>query len=123
MTPTIPDPSQHGNAAIRLFSYGTLQLDNVQQMLFGRLVPMADDTLLGFESVTITITDPAVVGASGTETHLALVPAVPDAAIPGKTLEITAADLPAVDEYEGDNYRRVEVTLASGNTAFVYVKA
>ncbi|NML04240.1 gamma-glutamylcyclotransferase family protein [Sphingomonas sp. G-3-2-10] len=106
-----------------LFSYGTLQLDNVQQMLFGRRIEMTDDALLGFESVTITITDPAVVGASGTETHLALIPAAPDAAIPGKTLAITEADLPAVDTYEGDNYRRVEVTLASGATAWVYVKA
>jgi gamma-glutamylcyclotransferase (GGCT)/AIG2-like uncharacterized protein YtfP len=108
---------------VHLFSYGTLQLENVQQMLFGRRVEMTDDTLLGYESVTITITNPAVLDASGTETHLALVPAAPDAAIPGKTLAITAADLPAVDDYEGDNYRRVEVALASGTAAWVYVKA
>jgi hypothetical protein len=109
---------------MRVFSYGTLQLESVQRALFGRLVAMEDDVLTGFESVTITITDPAVLDASGTETHLTLLPSNdPAAAIPGKTLAITVGDLPAMDEYEGDNYRRIEAVLASGNTAWVYVKA
>lgn len=109
---------------VRLFSYGTLQLENVQRAVFGRLVPMEDDVLPGFETVAITITDEAVLDASGTETHPALVPASdPAAAVPGKALRITEADLPAVDGYEGDNYRRIETHLASGRPAWVYVKA
>lgn len=107
----------------RIFSYGTLQLDSVQRALFGRLVPMADDVLRGFEAVAIRIEDPDVLEYSGTAVHLALVPAATDAEIPGKVLELEPGDLPAVDQYEGENYRRVEVPLASGTTAWVYVKA
>lgn len=107
----------------RIFSYGTLQLENVQQALFGRLVAMSDDVLRGFEAVAIRIDDPDVLEYSGMATHLALVPATADAEIPGKVLELEPGDLPAVDQYEGENYRRVEVPLASGSTAWVYVKA
>lgn len=108
----------------RIFSYGTLQLPSVQHALFGRQVPMADDRLLGFATETITITDPDVLGASGIETHLALVPAIdPAAAIDGRTLTLSDAELAAVDIYEGANYARAEVTLASGTLAWVYLKA
>lgn len=47
-----------------------------------------------------TITDPHVVATSGSET-----------------------DLAAADEYEVDAYRRIEVPLRSGATAWVYVFA
>lgn len=108
----------------RIFSYGTLQLASVQQALFGRAVPMADDRLPGFVTETIIITDPDVLDASGIETHLALVPAEGDLApIDGRTLMLTDAELDAVDRYEGNNYRRIEVTLASGTPAWVYLKA
>lgn len=107
----------------RIFSYGTLQLEGVQKALFGRLVPMADDVLTGFETVTIEIEDPDVLEYSGVATHLALVPAAAEAEIPGKVLTLEPGDLPAVDQYEGENYRRVEVPLASGTAAWVYVKA
>lgn len=108
----------------RVFSYGTLQLPGVQQALFGGPVAMRDDVLTGFQTVTITITDPDVLNASGIETHLALIASAdPSAAIPGRTLELDDAQLDAVDAYEGDNYRRTEVTLASGTRAWVYLKA
>ena len=108
---------------VLLFSYGTLQLANVQRMVFGRLVPMEDDALVGFEAVEIIITDQTVLEASGTERHLALVPATGSPAIPGKALHIADTDFPALDAYEGDNYRRIETVLASGRAAWVYVKA
>ena len=106
-----------------IFSYGTLQMERVQRELLGRLVQMDDDALLGFESVPITIDHPDVIEFSGTATHLALIPGHPAARIAGKVLHITEADWPALDDYEGEEYRRIEVTLASGNPAWVYVKA
>lgn len=106
-----------------LFSYGTLQLEKVQRMLFGRLVPMEADTLTGFKAIEITIRDPQVLDASGIETHLALIPDTNAAPIPGKVLEIADTDWPALDAYEGENYRRIETVLASGRTAWVYIKA
>ncbi|WP_326524255.1 gamma-glutamylcyclotransferase family protein [Sphingomonas sp.] len=105
-----------------LFSYGTLRLAEVQQALFGRRLREEADTLPGYRLDTIEIVDETVVGLSGSATHL-IVRATGRAAdnIGGAALAITATDLPAADAYETDAYRRVEVTLASGRRAFVYV--
>ena len=106
-----------------VFSYGTLQMPRVQRELLGRLVAMEDDALLGFETVEVRIEHPDVIEFSGSATHLALVPGDPVARIAGKVLHVTEADLPALDDYEDDGYARIEVTLASGTRAWVYVKA
>jgi len=39
----------------------------------------------------------------------------------GQVLPITPDDLAAADEYEVDDYARLEVALASGTVAWVYV--
>lgn len=109
--------------AALVFSYGTLQMERVQRELFGRLVAMTDDALLGFETVPVEIDHPDVIEFSGSSTHLGLVPGAPDARIEGKLLHVTEADFPALDAYEGDEYRRIQVILASGAAAWVYVKA
>lgn len=109
--------------AVRIFSYGTLQMPRVQRELFGRLVAMDDDALLGFEAAPIEIDHPDVIEFSGSATHLALVPGDPAARIDGKLLRVTEADLPALDDYEGEEYRRIEVPLVSGTRAWVYVRA
>ncbi|MET0308463.1 MAG: gamma-glutamylcyclotransferase family protein [Sphingomonas sp.] len=105
-----------------LFSYGTLQLESVQLASFGRLLQGEDDVLHGFAVIEIQIRDPAVLDASGIETHRALVPG-DGAPIPGKVFLLTAAELAAADIYESENYRRIEAPLASGKYAWVYVKA
>lgn len=108
---------------VLVFSYGTLQMPRVQRELFGRLVRMDDDALLGFETVPVEIDHPDVIEFSGSSTHLGLVPGDPLARIAGKLLHVTQADLPALDDYEGEEYRRVEVVLESGMRAWVYVAA
>ena len=45
------------------------------------------------------------------------------AAIDGTVFEITAAELQAADEYEVEDYTRIEVPLRSGGAAWVYVFA
>ena len=105
-----------------LFSYGTLQLESVQLSSFGRLLEGEDDVLHGFTVIEIQIRDPAVLDASGIETHLALVPG-DGPPIPGKTFRLTPEELAAADIYESENYRRIEAPLASGTRAWVYVKA
>jgi hypothetical protein len=104
-----------------IFSYGTLRQPEVQRAVFGRLLDGDPDSLTGFRIDHVAITDPAAIGASGSEVHLTLRrdPAV-TAPIIGSALAIEAADLPAVDAYEGDTYARIEVVLGSGRTAFVY---
>ncbi len=107
----------------RLFSYGTLQQENVQLSTFGRLLKGVPDALVGFKQDLIEITDPDVLAKSGERFH-PIVTRSGDAGdrVAGAVFEITAAELAAADAYEVDDYARVEGQLASGSKAWVYVK-
>ncbi len=107
-----------------LFSYGTLQLPEVQRSTFGREVDGRPDAIVGYTLDYVTITDPHVVAVSGSDRHPILRPSdAHDAAVPGTVFAISAADLTAADEYEVDAYRRISVPLRSGAQAWVYVFA
>lgn len=107
----------------RLFSYGTLQQENVQLATFGRRLVGAADALLGFRRELVEITDPDVLAKSGERFH-PIVMRSGDSAdrVTGTVFEITATELAAADEYEVADYERVSAQLASGSTAWVYVK-
>jgi gamma-glutamylcyclotransferase (GGCT)/AIG2-like uncharacterized protein YtfP len=107
----------------RLFSYGTLQQENVQLATFGRLLRGKTDALVGFTQETIEIADPDVIAKSGKRFH-AIVAASGDDIdrVPGTVFEISPAELAAADAYEVDAYIRVEAELASGLRAWVYVR-
>ncbi len=107
-----------------LFSYGTLQLAEVQRSTFGRELDGRPDAIVGYELDYVTITDPQVVAVSGSNRHPILRPtAARDASVPGMVFTISSAELAAADEYEVDAYRRVSVPLRSGDQAWVYVFA
>ncbi len=109
-------------AAVHLFSYGTLQLPQVQLATFGRLLAGSPDAIVGYELGAVRIDDPAVVATSGSDVHPVLAPgADADAEVPGTVFTITQQELAAADGYEVDAYTRVEVTLRSGLQAWVYV--
>ena len=97
-----------------LFSYGTLQQEDVQWSTFGRLLEGRPDELPGFEpSISVTRQHANVVFNGGA-----------DSCVAGTVFEITDAELAWVDAYEAAaSYRRVEATLASGGQAWVYVHA
>lgn len=108
---------------IHLFSYGTLRQPEVQRACFGRLVEGAADAMPGYRTVEIEITDPDVLEASGKAIHLRAEPSDdPNDTIPGTVFRLSEADIWAADDYEGDNYVRETVRLASGIDAWVYVK-
>lgn len=107
-----------------LFSYGTLQQPGVQRATFGRELTGHRDAIVGYDLEYVTITDPHVVATSGSDRHPILRPSNrPDAHVDGTVFAISEADLAAADEYEVDGYRRTEVPLRSGTTAWVYVFA
>ena len=110
-------------ASERLFSYGTLQLPDVQRATFGRLLDGAPDTLIGFKQTLVEITDPDVLAKSGERFH-PIVARTGDAAdrVEGTVFAITQAELAAADSYEVSDYERVEAELASGLRAWVYAK-
>jgi hypothetical protein len=107
---------------IRLFSYGTLQLERVQLSTFGRLLHGTADAMVGYRLEPVEITDPEVIAISGTNMHTNLVLSDdPADEVGGTVFEITAAELAAADDYEVDGYERVSVRLRSGAEAFVYI--
>ncbi|MGE8555729.1 MAG: hypothetical protein ACN6OB_17560 [Chryseobacterium jejuense] len=52
-----------------LFSYGTLQKEQVQLETFGRILQGEKDSLLGYELNMLEITDPEVLRKSGQKYH------------------------------------------------------
>ena len=111
--------------AILLFSYGTLQYKNVQIANFGRELTGRKDALPGYTRGRVPITDPEVVASSGETYYANAVPSPnPEDAVSGTVFEITGQDLAAADKYEEPAaYRRVSVTLMSGDRAWVYICA
>lgn len=108
-----------------LFSYGTLQQDNVQLSTFGRLLKGQSDALPGFESTQVKIEDPQLAAISG-RTHFdnALFNGNNESRVRGMVFEVSDAELAAADQYEKlAAYIRIAVTLASGIRAWVYVDA
>ena len=111
-----------GPPTLRLFSYGTLQLERVQLSTFGRLLHGTPDAMVGYRLEPAEITDPDVIAISGTNLHTNLVLSDdPADEVPGTVFEITPAELAAADDYEVDDYQRVSVRLRSGAEAFVYI--
>jgi gamma-glutamylcyclotransferase (GGCT)/AIG2-like uncharacterized protein YtfP len=106
-----------------LFSYGTLQQEGVQLASFGRRLTGRADALPGWKQEMVEITDPAVLAASGKTHHPIVRPGRKDDRVAGTVFEITAEELAAADRYEVSDYKRVAAMLASGVTAWVYVKA
>jgi hypothetical protein len=107
---------------VLLFSYGTLQQEDVQIATFHRRLTGVADALPGFRLGVLTISDPDVVGVSGAAEHLVAIPSREDAdEVPGVVFEITPEELRAADVYESADYTRVLVRLKSGTQAWLYV--
>lgn len=109
---------------INLFSYGTLQLADVQMSSFGRLLSGTADAMLGYRKSIVEITDQEVISTSGERFHPVVTPSGSFCDIvEGTVFRMTPAELEAADRYESKDYRRVRVGLRSGVNAWVYVKA
>ena len=108
----------------KLFSYGTLQLPQVQESLFGRILSGTEEELLGYKVEKLKITDQAVIEKSGTDMHPILVRTrEPADLVSGMVFEITQAELEKADEYEVDDYLRNLATMSSGIQAWIYCSA
>lgn len=101
---------------IKLFTYGTLQHEDIQENLYGRTLIGTPETLVGYTLKKIQIEEefgivhyPII-----EETHN------PEDTINGIVYEVTAIELRQADLYEGLHYKRVEVILQSGQKAWAY---
>lgn len=95
-----------------LFTYGSLQDEQIQIALFKRKLKGRSDTLSGYEFAKEKLAGlyPVIFKSPSTITGLS-----------GMVYELTKTDLEKADEYEGEDYQRIEVVLNSGTKAWVYV--
>ena len=105
-----------------LFTYGTLQLEEVQLSTFGRKLVGKPDALAGYRLVRIEILDKDFVAKSGTAVHrnLQFTGNASDR-VDGIVFEVTISELQQSDAYEPHGYERVLVQLVSGNMAWLYI--
>ena len=108
-----------------LFSYGTLQQEEVQVSTFGRKLDGEKDLLIGYEPSLVRIADPAVAERLK-KTHHDNVKNTGDdwSTVQGTVFDITDDEIAKADTFEAQyNYKRIVVPLASGKDAWVYVHA
>ena len=109
----------------RLFSYGTLQQEEVQLSTFGRKLDGEKDLLIGYEPSLVKIADPDVAKRLH-KLHHDNVRKTDDewSNVQGTVFEVSEEELAKADAFEAQfNYKRISVPLASGNEAWVYVHA
>lgn len=105
-----------------LFSYGTLQKQNTQLEIFGRILPGYKDVLTGYKVVAIEVTDASFLSRGEDKHQRTLISSGNNKdMIEGTALEVTEAELALTDKYEPENYKRTRVTLQSGKQAWIYL--
>lgn len=105
-----------------LFSYGTLQKEQVQIETFGRILQGEKDVLSGYKLNMLEITDPEVLRKSEQKYHPVLeFSGKNDDEVEGVLFEVTETEILQADEYEVDDYKRIETVFKSGNKGFIYV--
>jgi gamma-glutamylcyclotransferase (GGCT)/AIG2-like uncharacterized protein YtfP len=103
----------------KLFTYGSLQHEDVQENLFGRALKGTPEKLIGYALKKIQIEEefgivhyPVIVETKNEEDF-----------IEGIVYEVTDKELNQTDLYEGMHYKRVEVHLHSNQKAWAYSAA
>jgi len=93
-----------------LFSYGTLQHEEVQLSTFGRTLVGEPDTLPQYSQTTY-----------GPHLNVEFTGRLSDF-VEGTRFEVSTAELEEADIYEATaDYKRIEVQLKSGKRAWVYL--
>ncbi len=107
-----------------LFSYGTLQQENVQLSTFNRKLEGNQDAITSYKLSLLEIKDPQVIATSG-KTHHPIVEYTGNVldTVAGTVFKISSKELQQADEYEVSDYKRVRASLKSGEQTWVYVKA
>lgn len=105
-----------------LFSYGTLQKEQVQIETFGRILQGDKDILTGYKLEMLEITDQEVLRKSNQKYHPILVfSGNTEDKVEGILFEVTDEEILQADEYEVDDYKRIEKVFKSGKSGFIYV--
>ena len=94
-----------------LFTYGTLRDPDTQINLLGRTLGKGvPDTLRGYRLAKLT----------GIHQVFHILQPLPGSTVDGLLFEVSQEELEQLDDYEGDAYQRVSVTLVSKTRAWTY---
>lgn len=105
-----------------LFSYGTLQKEQVQIETFGRILQGERDILIGYQLKMLEITDLEVLRKSNQKYHPILeFSGNTEDEVRGVLFEVSYEEILKADEYEVDDYKRIETVFKSGKKGFIYV--
>lgn len=103
----------------QIFSYGTLRSKEIQMQVFNRLLTGTPDQLTGYK-----IKDLQIEEEFGMEDYFVATPSEnPSDAIDGIVFTVTNEDLAKADLFESNAYKRIEIALKSGTTAWIYVES
>jgi gamma-glutamylcyclotransferase (GGCT)/AIG2-like uncharacterized protein YtfP len=106
-----------------LFSYGTLQQENVQLSTFKRRLEGHPDFITGYKLSLLEIKDPTVIATSGKKYHpIVEYTGIVSDTVAGTVFKVSADELKQADEYEVSEYKRVRAMLKSGEETWIYVK-
>lgn len=90
---------------------------------FGRILQGEKDCLPGYEVSMLEITDEEVLKKSNQKFHPILhFSGNENSVVEGMLYEVSNDEISRADEYEVDDYKRVEAVFTSGKTGFLYVK-
>ncbi len=107
-----------------LFSYGTLQQENVQISTFGRVLDGEKAKICGFKLNEVEISDYEVISKSGKNIHKIMVNSQNEEDfVEGTIYSITKSELRIADDYEVNDYKRVQLITDNGKNVWAYVAA
>lgn len=101
----------------KLFAYGSLQDEEIQQAVFKRTLQGEADSLYGYELIRIRIPD----DPGGTFYPAVKASNDKNSIVKGMVFKLEDKELPLADRYEGNSYRREKLMLDSGTKAWVYI--
>lgn len=104
-----------------LFSYGTLQTEEVQLATFGRLLQGRPDTLVGYKLELVPNQDQTFVAPDDNSglRHVRFT-GMPTDTVDGSVFQVSKAELEHADAYEPADYKRTLIRTQSGCNAWVY---
>ncbi|EIA08444.1 gamma-glutamylcyclotransferase family protein [Flavobacterium frigoris] len=100
----------------KLFAYGNLREEDIQETVFGRLLTGIPETLMGYAVKQIKIEE-----EYGIESY----PIIESTenkqdTISGMVYEVSVEELQLADRYEGKHYKRIQVQLKSNQAAWAF---
>lgn len=108
----------------KLFTYGTLQYEQVQLDTFGRKLTTQTQCIVGYRLSQVEITDPDVLASSGERFHPIITYTGDEQdTVDGAIVVLSDVELANADKYEVDDYKRVEAKTQDGQQVWAYVAA